>query len=118
MTEHLPECVASVVRMGYDDTYCICDELRACEERVMRAVMHTVDVDSYEEGQRDCKATHPVLAVKEITRIASKGYDTGLDAAREAVEGEWTEDPSWDGTNWNNALTCALESIDALRQKP
>ena len=74
MTKHLPECLHD------DDTYglrglCICDELRACEQRV-------------------------------------------LDAAREAVEQEWTEDPSWNGTNWNNALTVAIDAIDALREKP
>ena len=40
-----------------------------------------------------------------------------LDAAREAVEREWTEDPSWDGTNWNNALTVAMDAIDALREE-
>ena len=114
MTEHLPECVASVVRMGYDDTYCICPELRACEKRVMRAVMHTVDVDSYEEGKRDCKATHPVLAVKEITRIASKGYDTGLDAAREAVAAIHDDCNCYEDLGIRAE---AIAAIDALREK-
>lgn len=41
-----------------------------------------------------------------------------LDAAREAVDREWTVDPSWDGTNWNNALSVAIDAIDALREKP
>ena len=40
----------------------------------------------------------------------------GLAAARESVESQWTEDPSWDGTNWNNALASALASIDAPRE--
>ena len=60
MTEHLPECPKS--------------GCPAC----------------YEQGQRACKATHAVLGLKEITRIAGKGYDEGqrdaLTAAREAVE--------------------------------
>lgn len=42
MTEHLPECVASVVRMGYDDAYCICPDLRACEERVLDAARSAI----------------------------------------------------------------------------
>ena len=76
MTEHLPECPHSepALSPGFL-VMCICDRLRACEQRV-------------------------------------------LDAAREAVEQEWTEDPSWNGTNWNNALTVALDAIDALRLKP
>ena len=40
-----------------------------------------------------------------------------LDAAREAVKNEWSLDPMWEGTNWNNALSAALAAIDALREK-
>jgi hypothetical protein len=29
------------------------------------------------EGARDCQATHTVRGLKEITRIAAKGYDEG-----------------------------------------
>ena len=86
MSDHLPECKAldpmpEATRMFYSTSRqwfwehgCICDRLRACEQRA-------------------------------------------LDAARAAVEREWTEDPSWDGTNWNNALTVAMDAIDALREE-
>lgn len=59
--------------------------------------MHTVDVDSYEEGKRDCKATHPVLALKEITRIASKGYDAGQRDCEQRMRGELLPPERTDG---------------------
>ena len=42
MTEHLPECLHD------DDTYglrglCICDELRACEQRMLDAAREAVE---------------------------------------------------------------------------
>ena len=89
MTDHLPECGYSPGQPGFGGinsgipstqpylapSPCICDRLRACEQRV-------------------------------------------LDAARDAVEAVWADDPSWDGTNWNNALYDAIAAIDALREKP
>lgn len=91
---------------------CICERLKQAENYARIAVMHTVDVDSYEQGQRDCKATHPALALEEITRIASKGYGAGLDAAREAVSSMVIE------TVGNSAATVdqAVAAIDALRE--
>ena len=38
-------------------------------------------------------------------------------AAVQRIEALWSLDPSWDGTNWNNALTSALAAIDAPREK-
>lgn len=72
MTEHLPECPCQCT---YDcGGPCICDALRACEVRVKRV----------------CKDTHATLGLKEITRIAAKGYDMGerdaLEAAVKRVE--------------------------------
>ena len=70
MTEHLPECPKS--------------GCPAC----------------YEQGQRACKATHAVLGLKEITRIAGKGYDEGqrdaLTAARSlALNNLFAEAVGW-----------------------
>lgn len=48
---------------------------------------------AYEQGQRDAIA-----------------------AAVQRMEVLWSLDPSWDGTNWNNALTSALSAIDALKE--
>ena len=94
MTEHLPECFETwqIVRKCN-----ICDALRACEERVRRDEPQGFTPD--ENANNICEA-----------------FRLGLAAAREAVESEWTEDPSWDGTNWNNALSSALSAIDAPRE--
>lgn len=57
------------------------------------------------------------LVSDDWDRAYREGYVDALGAAREAVESVWTLDPSWDGTNWNNALYEALAAIDALREE-
>ena len=52
MTKHLPECLHD------DDTYglrglCICDELRACEQRVLDAAREAVATMTFDSLQRD-----------------------------------------------------------------
>ena len=37
--------------------------------------------------------------------------DEALEAAVQRVEALWSIDPSWDGTNWNNALHAAIAAI-------
>ena len=64
--------------------------LRACEQRMLDT--YSVRTSSFQQG-----------------------YDKGVQAARDAVEMAWTDDPSWNGTNWNNALHEALVAIDTLR---
>lgn len=54
MTEHLPECLALLNDSTWDGG-CICDALRACEERML------------------------------TTYLARDNFEAGLDAAREAV---------------------------------
>jgi hypothetical protein len=41
MTEHLPECAVAVALPG-TFTSCICEALRACEERVLNAAVQRV----------------------------------------------------------------------------
>jgi len=41
MTEHLPECLVPDFDKGL--WICICNQLRACEERVIAAAMHRVE---------------------------------------------------------------------------
>ena len=70
---------------------CICERLKQAENYARIAVMHTVDVDSYEQGRSDALA-----------------------AAREAVadiNGKWVFGPR---IYKHEALT----AIDALREKP
>ena len=38
-------------------------------------------------------------------------------AAVQRMEALWSLDPSWDGTNWNNALTSVLAAIDAIKNE-
>jgi hypothetical protein len=57
--------------------------------------------NSYKQGQSDCKATHAVMGLKEITRIAAEGYEQGQrDAHSEflttaALEACGPEDPRY-----------------------
>lgn len=102
MTEHLPECFASLCEC--DDTHfksidcdfsCICPSLRACEKRVREEI----DREAF------------VLDEGDPFRQA---YRKGLDAAREAVASMVIE------TVGNSAATVeqAVSAIDALREKP
>ena len=101
MTDHLPECWAK--HESDPPAWCICDELRACEERVLK---DTVPGEWHEK------------------RIAWVRKDA-LDAAREAVEaipapyktrGDFeTYGPYAEGrADFKDA---ALAAIDALREK-
>jgi hypothetical protein len=50
MTDHLPECWAK--HASDPPAWCICDELRACEERVTAAAVQRVEAiaDDHESG--------------------------------------------------------------------
>ena len=92
MSKHLPECFASLCEC--DDTHftsidcdysCICDELRACEQRVLTAARKAVaalpapfkargDFDTYgpyNEGRMDMKDS--ALAAIDALRGESNG---------------------------------------------
>ena len=54
----------------------------------------------------------------DACRVAyEQGQRDAIAAAVQRMEVLWSLDPSWDGTNWNNALTSALSAIDALRKE-
>ena len=96
MTEHLPECPKS--------------GCAAC----------------YEQGKHDCALTHAIRGLKDINRIAARGYDDGqrdaLDAAREAVaavEGGYSVPLEMPVGAFIDAMRREyLSAIDALREKP
>lgn len=99
MTEHLPECFASLCECDKThfksidcDFFCICPSLRACEQRVMAAI--------------DLPAANV-----QYQRV---GYRNGLDAAREAAIRALTDD---DGFVRQSELDDVLEYIDALREE-
>ena len=96
---HLPECWLSE---GKFDALCLCDRLRACEQRVEEAM--------------DRAWTQTVALAVAHTRTAT------LDAAREAIESlpvaissYYPDDSLRDVGFWRSS---ALAAIDALRQKP
>lgn len=92
MTEHLPECPKS--------------GCPAC----------------YEQGKHECKETHAIRGLKDINRIAARGYDDGqrdaLLAAREAVEAMDIH-----GCQFKNCIVCncigpqVIAAINALRKE-
>ena len=90
MTEHLPECWAK--HESDPPAWCICDELRACEERV--------------EESMDRAWNQTVQLAVAHTRTAT------LDAAREAVAALLAYDSPYGPLIRTMA---ALAAIDALR---
>ena len=49
----------------------------------------------------------------DACRVAyEQGQREALAAAVQRVEALWSLDPSWDGTNWNNALHAAIDAIE------
>lgn len=89
--DHLPECGVTAYPI------CICDRLRACEQRV-----RTEDDD------------YAYIAAQAEAEGRMRGWNEALDAAREAVMQALgpmdCEDP-------DQYLT-ALAAIDALKEKP
>ena len=49
----------------------------------------------------------------DACRVAyEQGQRDALAAAVQRIEVLWSLDPSWDGTNWNNALHAAIAAIN------
>ena len=48
----------------------------------------------------------------DAARVAyEQGQRDAIAAALQRMEVIWSLDPSWDGTNWNNALHAAIAAI-------
>lgn len=94
MTEHVLEC-------RWESQRCICEELRACEQRVKQSI----------------------TGLSWYSKARWTGYYEGIDAAREAVAASWTgwcPDPT---TCTDYEHVCGerrnvLAAIDALKEKP
>lgn len=92
MSDHLPECECYGRNHG-ECALCICDWLRACEERV-----------------RESAATLWERTDEQMADARRQGYAAALDAAREAVASVGVrKDTSYD------MRVQALADIDALR---
>lgn len=96
MTEHLPECPMSTKDAICCSLACVCEALRACEQRV------------------SCEYLTP--AALALTGMGdpryAKGYADGLDAAREVVVSVGT------GSGYVITRNLTLAAIDALRGEP
>ena len=107
MAEHLPECW---VKYESDPSaWCICDELRACEQRVRSEEQQRIETALTFVGQHDAAWE---LAIR----------DKALREAREAMLGAKSIDIAYGRRLDDPAqfiwLNNALDVIDALREKP
>ena len=76
MSDHLPECLHD------DDTYglrglCICDELRACEQRMLDAARQAVEAELGWEEPDPSDDSKPHTAIWKFRALAA------IDALRE-----------------------------------
>ena len=78
MTDHLPECLVPDFDKGL--WICICNQLRACEQRVF--ALHP-EWTMTGLCKPDCSACRRLT---ELITEWEHGYEKGLDAAREAIE--------------------------------
>ena len=107
MTDHLPECHTSMIPDFHNERWiCICDQLRACEQRVR------LEDDDYS-----------YVAAQAEAYGRRRGWNEALDAAREAVAvlrtyGDHGEVIPPDEEAAVIYVTDALAAIDALRDKP
>ena len=57
-----------------------------------------------------------VYLASDVDAAVAAAEQRVIAAAMQRIKALWTEDPSWDGTNWNNALHSALVTIDTHRE--
>lgn len=109
MSDHLPECwfhdPAKTPSVAVNDGWpCICDRLRACEQRVWKV--------AYNQGLGAGSDMHGQHEKGWI-----KGYDAGVAAARDAVphdEGCLSNDADADERDCNCWRPSALAAIEVL----
>ena len=104
MNGHMPECIYEPQHFDPEQNIvwggkpCICDELRACEQRIRLAD----DDYAYVAGQAEADGRR-------------RGWNEALDAAREAVA---ALDIGRDVRFSVDVQADALAAIDALKEKP
>jgi len=94
--DHLPECALSdnTDWTSWTVECCICDRLRACEQRVL-------------------DAAREAIAEQKLVPLAKQGRfiitrNTQL----------WKQRQAWSELGWWDFRTSALAAIDALKEKP
>ena len=112
MTEHLPECLVPDFDKGLWS--CICNQLRACEQRVF--ALHP-------EWTMTGMCKPYCAACRRLTELITEweyGYEKGLDAAREAVVAVPYDEPEDDPQSREHEVEVRqryLAAIDALREE-
>ena len=103
MTDHLPECHTSMIPDFHNERWiCICDQLRACEQRVNSSNLTMWD-RTQEQAQQ--------MVTSGLGIAWKDGFKEGINAAREAVATiSVRKDTSWD------MRVQALAAIDLLRK--
>jgi hypothetical protein len=100
MSNHLPECIYTPENIDPDKgirwggSPCICNRLRACEQRVANKIA--------------------ALLVEGIDW--QDGFAAGLDAAQDAVAAI-SAHSTWPDMSYNDGLIDALAAIDALKEE-
>ncbi len=121
---HLPECDDWRIGARRGVRACICDRLRACEERVREGRVSAATL-TYRRGYAAGQADMREYLLADDTHSYTYGHRAALDAARDAVEELGKRHPKWDlmSTHYEDcwkhhsecALTLALAAIDALK---
>jgi len=85
MTTHLPECRASY--SSDPPAWCICDELRACEERVIPEAVQRVEALAWQH--QGLESTFPLRRVVEAIKAGARTeIKMGMNVYRELWESE------------------------------
>ena len=127
MTEHLPECWAK--HESDPPAWCICDELRACEQRVLKdtATRHLAVIKMIGLGILQTRADELRACEERVEESMDRAWNrtlqlavahtrtATLDAAREAVAALLAYDSPYGPLIRSDAT---LAAIDQLREKP
>lgn len=105
MSDHLPECL--VPDFKNERWICICNQLRACEQRVNSSNL-TLWNRTQEQSQH--------MITSGLGIAWKDGFKEGLDAAREAVAGlQAYDDHGWGKPfNQETAVVYRLDAIAAI----
>lgn len=111
MSEHLPECEPDLQLPDGSFIACICDRLRACEQRVEDTEALTNHITQYRTGYARGLIEGDSGGRREGHRI---GYVAGVQAARDAVLAVRAVPTTPHGQMRYHKRDC-LAAIDALR---
>jgi hypothetical protein len=116
MTEHVPECWAT--HESDPPAWCICDELRACENRVCSNVRAEAVGEGCTWHTPPCPNGPECLSCRYLTGCIEerrKGYGEGLLAAAEAVGVALPHEDYCKGAARRTCNCSRFEALEAIR---